>query len=271
MIHAGAKQPRPLAPHLRRVLLLDASLAASRLTAEVLKDLGAAALYTATSDAKGLTLCNEIEPQLIVTELNGPALDGLKFVRQLRRSSLTCRARPVIVITSDATAASIVNARNAGVHEFLAKPFTIRDLTRRIEAVMLHKRDWIEAVNYVGPDRRRFNSGDYQGKRKRRSDAPDPGPNARVEQALRILASAIKSIEADPGQAMRAMQAQADDLHRVAEATGDIKLMSGAAQLQRCLTLAATSGVLSRTEVEGSAKELLARLPSEPLPAFELA
>jgi DNA-binding response OmpR family regulator len=271
MIHAGAKQKRPLAPFLRRVLLLDASHMASRLTAEVLKDLGAAEIYTETSDAKALAVCREVEPQLIVTELSGPTLDGLKFVRQLRRSNLVCRARPVIVITHEPTAASIIAARNSGVHEFLCKPFTIRDIVRRIEAVALHKRDWIEAVNYVGPDRRRFNSGDYQGRRRRQTDAPDPGPAVRIEQALRIIVSAIRSVESDPGQSLRAMQAQADDLRGVAEATGDAALMEAAAQLQRCLTLAVSSGVLSRVAVEGGAKDLLARLPAEPLPAFELA
>jgi len=271
MIDAGAKQNRHLAPFLRRVLLLDSTHVASRLTGEILKGLGASEVYIETSNAEALELCRQVEPQIIITELSGPTLDGLRFVRQLRRSNLACRNRPVIVITAGPTAASIINARNSGVHEFLRKPFTIRDLVRRIEAVMLHRRDWIEAVNYVGPDRRRFNSGDYRGQRKRQTDAPDPGPDARVEQALRILASAIRSLESDPTQSLRAMRAQADDLQKVAVSTGDIKLMSSVAQLQRCLTNIVEGGALSRVDIEGSARELLARLPSEPLAAFELA
>jgi DNA-binding response OmpR family regulator len=270
MIDSGAKQNRHLAPFLRRVLLLDSTQMASRLTAEVLKDLGAGRIYTETSDEKALILCRQVEPQVIITELSGPTLDGLRFVRQLRRSNLACRARPVIVITSEATAAGIIGARNSGVHEFLRKPFTIRDLVRRIEAVTMHKRDWIEAVAYVGPDRRRFNSGDYRGQRKRESDTPDPGPGARIEQALRILASAIRSIEADPGQSLRAMLTQAEDLHRVAISVDDQNLMDGAAQLQRCLAQAVAGGALSRAEVEGSAAGLLSRLPQEQA-SFELA
>ena len=38
----------------------------------------------------------------------------------------------------------------------MRKPFTIGDLERRLEAVTLKPRDWVEAVQYVGPDRRRF-------------------------------------------------------------------------------------------------------------------
>ena len=271
MIYAGSRKPQPLAPFLKRVLLLDASLAATRMTAEVLKDMGAASVLTETSDAAAMTLCGQFDPQVIITELSGPTLDGLKFVRVLRRSKLACRARPVIVITAEPTASSIAAARNSGVHEFLCKPFTIRDLTRRLEAVSLHRRDWIEAINYIGPDRRRFNSGDYAGPRKRKSDAEDISQAARVEQALRILASAIKSIESDSGQSLRAMQAQADDLQDIAVKTADLTLLNGAAQLKRCLSIAANSGKLSRTEIDNAAAELLARLPAEPMAAFELA
>ena len=45
------------------------------------------------------------------------------------------------------------------------------DLFRRVENVTCKSRPWIEAVMYVGPDRRRFNSGEFAGAKKRRSDA----------------------------------------------------------------------------------------------------
>jgi DNA-binding response OmpR family regulator len=210
-----------------------------------------------------LALCQQIEPQVILTELQGPTLDGLKFVRTLRRSALSCRTVPVIVITATPTASAIIAARNCGVHEFLCKPYTIRDLSRRLEAVALHGRDWIEAVNYVGPDRRRFNSGDYRGPRKRHADNGIQGVVARIEQALRILASAIRAIDADPAQALRSMQAQAADLNAIATQENDVGLMAGTAALQRCLAAAAASGVVSRAAIEGGAAELLALLPSD--------
>src|SRR5205814_7862660 len=71
-------------------------------------------------------------------------------------------------------------------------------ILRRLEAVALRQRDWVEAVNYVGPDRRRFNSGDYQGSLKRRSDTPATPDSERMAQALKILRSAINAIGTDP-------------------------------------------------------------------------
>jgi hypothetical protein len=77
--------------------------------------------------------------------------------------------------------------------------------------VTLKPRDWIEAVAYVGPDRRRFNSADYKGPRKRKADAAGT-PAARLSQALRIVKSAATALDTDPAQARRALAAQAVEL-----------------------------------------------------------
>ena len=149
------------------------------------------------------------------------------------------------------------------MHEFLRKPFTIRDLSRRIEAVMLNRRDWIEAVSYVGPDRRRFNSGDYKGPRKRKADSTVHPESERLEQALKILRSALAAIESDPVQARRSIQAQAADLHAVAVRTNDLKLMSAVAPLQRALIGMGDAGNLSRPVLEAAAAALWIFLPPE--------
>ncbi len=90
---------------------------------------------------------------------------------RLRRSTLDCRQAPIIVLSAEATAAAIKAARDAGAHEFLCKPFTAGALFKRVENVILKPRPWIEAKMYVGPDRRRFNSGEFEGDKKRRADA----------------------------------------------------------------------------------------------------
>ena len=68
---------------------------------------------------------------------------------------------------------SIKAARDSGAHEFLCKPFTAGHLFKRVENVALKPRLWIEAKMYVGPDRRRFNSGDFEGAKKRRADSAE--------------------------------------------------------------------------------------------------
>jgi DNA-binding response OmpR family regulator len=263
MIFGEEKLARQLAPFLRRVLVIDASAAGARLLTELLKGLGAKHVVMEATDAGAMAACKNFEPQIIFTELGGKSLDGLNFVRALRRSTLAARQAPVIVVTSEATAAAIVASRNAGVHEFLRKPFTTKDLVRRLEAVTLRSRDWVEAINYIGPDRRRFNSGDYQGPRKRQSDQPTMAEAARIRQALMILKSAVKAIETDPLQALRSMQAQAVELKRAALATKDQKLIAATGVFERCLAAAMGTGVMSRADIEASSASLWDFMPPE--------
>jgi len=171
VFNTNAKVLARLAPSLQRVLIVDPNAAAARLLAELMKDMGGRSVAYAPSLPKAMAYAAEMDAQIIFTEFAGPDFDGVEFTRALRRSTIPARRCPVIMVTAEATAASIIAARNAGVHEFLRKPYTAGDLFRRVENVITKPRDWIEAQMYIGPDRRRFNSGEYAGSRKRRADA----------------------------------------------------------------------------------------------------
>jgi CheY-like chemotaxis protein len=171
VFNAESKILQRMAPHIQRVLVVDATTGGARLIAELMKEMGARHVVTEVRSARAMARAQEFDPQLVFTELVAPDLDGLEFTRELRRSALPARQAPVIMVTAEATQASITGARNAGVHEFLRKPFTAGEIFRRVENVVLKPRPWIQAQMYVGPDRRRFNSGEFTGDKKRRSDA----------------------------------------------------------------------------------------------------
>jgi CheY-like chemotaxis protein len=263
MSNPDPRAQRLIAAQLQRVLIVDPVAAPARLLADLLKQLGAKFIHMETSNRGAMEACPAIQPQMIFTELSGPNLDGLAFVRELRDSGLACRKVPITVVTADATAQTITASRDAGVHEFLRKPFTIKDVTRRVEAVTLKSRPWVEAVHYIGPDRRRFNSGDYQGPRKRKSDTAAPTIADRTLQALKILRAAIDAIDTNPAQALRSMLAQVTDLQAVATETNDINLASAVASLQAALRSAAMSGKLTRADMEGGAAGLWSFKPPE--------
>jgi len=127
----------------------------------------------------------------------------------------------------------------------------------------LHPRDWIEAVGYAGPDRRRFNSGDYQGPHKRRSDVAASTPAARIEQAVRIAKAAIGAVEMDAAQAFRSLQVQASELKSLGVTEGDSTLVAAAAKLQNVLN-GTPEASLSRPALEAAAADLWSYLPGEP-------
>lgn len=253
-----------LAPVLRRVLIVDPNPHAARLLAEIVKGMGAGEMVVEPNEARALQTAAVLEPGIIFTERSGDRLDGESLARALRRSSFACRRAPIIMITADATASTILGARDSGVHEFLRKPFTSADLLKRVENVALKPRDWVEAVGYVGPDRRRFNSGEFSGDRKRAADKPAGGAAAVAaarDQAMRILAAALDQFDNDPMQAVRAVREQAATLKSLAMKTSDSRLAVAVGALE--VTLA--SEPPRKATLAAPIGSLLAMAPLEPM------
>jgi CheY-like chemotaxis protein len=257
---ADPKLMQQLEPHISRVLIIDPSPASARLLADLMKGMGARNIFFEPEERRALEMAREVDPQLVLVERSGQRLDGESFTRKLRRSQLGCRKAPVIMTTADATATTIKGARDAGVHEFLRKPFTAGDLLRRVANVALKPRDWVEAVQYVGPDRRRFNSGEYTGSRKRKVDNAQSETDAHsgaVLQAVKILRSALVQFDSDPPQALRAMREQAMTLKALATNGGEARLAVAAAGLEIVLGNASPT----RAELEAPVKAVLDLYP----------
>ncbi len=254
---------RKLAPTLQKVLVVDPTPAGVKLLAELIRTISGGQLFSAPTEAKAMQMAQIVDPQIIFVEHGGPGLDGARFTKALRRSDLNCRMVPVIMCTSEATAAAILGARDAGVHEFLRKPYTMGDLLKRLEAVMLKPRDWVEAVQYVGPDRRRFNSAEYKGPRKRKSDNRGDANNERMLQALKIVRAAAGALQTDWAQARRALMAQAVELQKAGVAMNDMKLMEAAVNLGRVLP---AEGTPDWRALEQAIVRLIAFLPKEEAP-----
>jgi CheY-like chemotaxis protein len=258
------KLAQRMAPMLQRALIIDPNVASTRLISEIMRDLMRTHIWTANSTDRALKMANNVNPDVIFVEYAAPDLDGLDFTRALRKSRYTCRKAAVVMVTGNATAAALLAARDAGVHEFLCKPFSMKGLMRRLEAVTLRPRDWVEAMSYIGPDRRRFNSGDYEGPRKRRGDVEQVSDQDRITQALKILRSAVLAANGDPEQAMRSMMAQTEDLQKIATMTANSSLAHAARDLNGYLAmLGMKSGRLDVGDLESHAGPLLQYLPPE--------
>ena len=252
-----------------RFLVIDPNLATAKMLANLLRMLSPSAqVYGAQDAEKAMVLAGEVDPQLVFVEATAPDLDGMAFTRAFRRSDLACREAPIIMVFTEVKAAQLLAARDSGVHEFLRRPVSLGDLERRLEAVSGRPRDWIEAVNYVGPDRRRFNSAaaDYQGPNKRRGDGTKTAQ--KINQALRIIQSASRQLEADPVQAARALSTQARILIELSVGREPLKRLGAAAvALQTYLQTAARQGApLTRAQVETYASNVLLAAPDKVRP-----
>lgn len=262
MFAADRRVLAKLAPMLKRVLIVDPNPHSARMLTDIIKGLGAAQIVVEPAADRALLRAADLEPGIVFTERTGDRLDGEALTRKLRRSNLGCRRAPIIMVTAEATATTILGARDAGVHEFLRKPFTSADLFKRVENVALKPRDWVEAVGYVGPDRRRFNSGEFSGPRKRKADKAATGAEANAaarDQAMRILAAALDQFDSDPMQAVRAVREQASQLKALAMKASDSRLVVAVGALE--VTLA--SGPVTKETLAAPIGTLLAMAPIE--------
>lgn len=77
----------------------------------------------ANDGAQALEVLETEEPDLIVTDLNMPVMDGLGFIEQVRRQSAH-RTTPILVLTTEADVEKRARARQAGATGWITKPFS---------------------------------------------------------------------------------------------------------------------------------------------------
>ena len=117
------------------------------------------------------------EPTLVVTDWHMEPMDGISLVKNIRHSAFSSvKYVPIIMLTGHSDLHRVQEARDSGVHEFMAKPVAAKDLLKRLEAIVGHPRPFIENDSYFGPDRRRKNQGPPPGSSERR----DAGGTASV-------------------------------------------------------------------------------------------
>lgn len=91
---------------------------------------------------------------LIDDQLGGDAVADL--VRTIRHDAAhPNRETPIIMMAAAPGAHTIARARDAGVTEFLRKPFSAEHIALRLGALRQAPRPFVEAGDFAGPDRRR--------------------------------------------------------------------------------------------------------------------
>ncbi|MBL7161478.1 MAG: response regulator [Anaerolineales bacterium] len=82
---------------------------------------------------EGLELLKEATPDLILSDVNMPHMDGIEFFKAVRQNS-QWTAIPFVFLTSHSTSEDIQRGRELGVEDYLTKPIDPDDLVRIINA-----------------------------------------------------------------------------------------------------------------------------------------
>lgn len=134
----------------------------------ILHALGAKNCREALDGADAFKELKHFSADMIICDLNMSPLDGLDFVRLVRTGGDSPNPFvPIIMLTGHTEIYKVVEARDSGVNEFLARPISAHSLYARIKKIIDKPREFVKTKSYFGPDRRR-QQVEFNGKERRK-------------------------------------------------------------------------------------------------------
>lgn len=151
-----------------RVLVVDQNAHIRQLLRTILQTVGTGRIDLANDAAAGFEKYCNFEYDVVFTDSELEPVPGLGLVDLIRRSPKSPNPYvPIIMLSAFTEEEQVARARDHGVTEFLAKPFTVDIVLKRLEAVIENPRPFVRTDSYFGPDRRRKSSLDYEGPERR--------------------------------------------------------------------------------------------------------
>lgn len=139
-----------------RVLVVDDSAAVCELIRVHLTMMGVIDVAVAYDADEGFDLFCDMRPRLVFSDWKMPPTSGLDFAWRIRRAPDSPNPMvPIIMMTGEVDAELEKAARDAGVTEFLIKPFSGATLSERLREALERPRAFVATTRYVGPCRRR--------------------------------------------------------------------------------------------------------------------
>ena len=117
-----------------QVIIAEDEPMATKLAQGALKLMGFRRIFHALDGLKALKLLKELDGdvQLIVSDWNMPEINGLEFLKAVRKTFPNMR---FVMLTGNANKDFVIAARKYGVDAYIAKPFTPDQLKQKIEAI----------------------------------------------------------------------------------------------------------------------------------------
>lgn len=120
----------------KTVLVVDDSGTIRRIVMNFLKDKGCKDVIQASDGLKAVAKMEEKKPDLIISDWNMPNLNGLEFLK-IVRSTDEYKDIPFLMLTAEAQKKNVMEAVAAGVSNYVIKPFTNEELSKKVKMVMV--------------------------------------------------------------------------------------------------------------------------------------
>lgn len=120
----------------KKVLVVDDSSVMRQIIKNTLKQIGfsAANITDADDGDAGLKKVQDAAPDLIVSDWNMPKMTGIDFLKAVRADG-ALKGIPFLMVTSEADKEKIMQAVQAGVNQYIVKPFNANQLEEKIQSI----------------------------------------------------------------------------------------------------------------------------------------
>ena len=136
-------------------LVVERNLLMRKTIGGILTALGVKTVRLAENETEAIWAQRKNPADLIFTDW-APRLNGVEVVREMRLGDgVRDPFVPIIMMTANTEERHVFEARDAGMTEFVAKPFSASLIYRRIATVIHRPRPFVRCTDFFGPDRRR--------------------------------------------------------------------------------------------------------------------
>jgi two-component system response regulator ResD len=130
-----ASIPSEVAPDVKKVLVVDDDPAIHRLVSAIIQVIGDVEVESSYDGLDALERARKGPPDLIVSDVNMPGMDGLELTKAIRETP-ELGATPVLLLTARAESQDKYEGFLQGADDYLVKPFDATELQFRIKALL---------------------------------------------------------------------------------------------------------------------------------------
>lgn len=117
------------------VLIVDDYKTMLRIIENLLKQLGFKNVHQATDGGTALKVLREVPIGMVISDWNMQPMTGLQLLKEVRADA-ALKATPFIMITAESKTENVIAAKEAGVSNYIVKPFNAETLKQKISAVL---------------------------------------------------------------------------------------------------------------------------------------
>ncbi len=121
-----------------KVLVVDDMSTMRRIIKNVLRQIGYTSVEEAADGKEALEKLKGGGFGLVVSDWNMPVMSGIELLRAIRADA-ELKALPVLMVTAEAQKENIIEAVQAGVSNYVVKPFTAEALLEKLTKVFAKK------------------------------------------------------------------------------------------------------------------------------------